>query len=123
VEDAVLPAVILELEHANVSVGRGASEKAAGLVRGPRYDVDAGLVEGEIEDALPCAVLLPPDENFSVVACARLDVAVFGVRPGYAPDGAFVTVVQHRLTVSISPSTHFIILLLGDHNIPLECLD
>jgi hypothetical protein len=51
-------------------------------------------VQGELVDALPlrrllCALLLP-EEDLAVVAGRGEDVAVLGVRPGYAPDGALV---------------------------------
>ena len=68
VEDGVLPAVVAELEDRDVAVGGGAGQEAACFVGGPRHDVDRGLVQGEVEDALPGAGLLAPDEDFAVVA-------------------------------------------------------
>lgn len=47
-------------------------------------------MEGEVEDARPGGVRFAPDEDFAVVAGGGEDVAVFGVCPGDAPDGAFV---------------------------------
>ena len=40
----VLPAVVLELQHADATVGRGAREHAADFVRGPGYHVYGGGV-------------------------------------------------------------------------------
>lgn len=90
----MVEAVVLELEDTDVAVRRGTGEEAAGLVRGPSDDVDRGLVEGEVVDSLPLVVLgalFFPDEDLAIVPCRRQDVAVFGMRPGDAPDGAFVT--------------------------------
>jgi len=39
-EYLLVPAVVLELEHADVAVAAGAREQAARLVRGPGYQVD-----------------------------------------------------------------------------------
>ena len=91
-EDLVGPSVVLELEDGDVAVGGGAGEEAAGLVRGPCYEVDRGGVQGDVVDFLPCAVLLAPDEDLAVVGGGCEDVAVLGVGPGDAPDGAFVSV-------------------------------
>lgn len=60
-EDLVLPAVVLELEHADAAVGRGAGEEAAALVRRPGYDVHGGGVQGEFEDFGPEPGLFAPD--------------------------------------------------------------
>jgi hypothetical protein len=65
---------------------------AARLGRRPGDDVDAGGVVRELVDALPLAVLLAEDQDAAVVAAAGEDGAVFGVRPGDAPDGAVVAV-------------------------------
>lgn len=88
VEDLVGPAVIAELEDANVAVGRGAGKETAALVRGPGDHVDGGCVEGEIEDLGPGAaagggccvlVLLAPDEDLAIVGGGGEDGAEFGV--------------------------------------------
>jgi hypothetical protein len=47
-------------------------------------------VQREVEDFRPGAAGFAPDEDFAVVAGGGEDVAVFGVRPGDTPDGAFV---------------------------------
>jgi len=60
-EDLVLPAVVLELEHADAAVGGGAGQEAAALVRGPGHDVHRGRVQGEVEDFGPLPVLFAPD--------------------------------------------------------------
>ena len=39
---------------------------------------------------MPGGAGFPPDEHFAVVAGGGEDVAIFGVRPGDGPDGAFV---------------------------------
>lgn len=92
----VVDGVVLELEDADVAVGRGAGEEAAGLVRGPGHDVDRGLVQGVVVDALPLRALLGalllPDEDLAVEARRGEDVAVLGVRPGDAPNRSLVTV-------------------------------
>jgi hypothetical protein len=95
-----LGAVIPELQDANLAIGTGTSQQAAGLVRGPGDGVDAGFVQGEVEDARPgrCGRargllgggLLAPDEDLAVVAGRGEDVAVFGVGPRDAPDCALV---------------------------------
>lgn len=88
VEDLVCPAVVAELEDANVAVGRGAGQEAAALVRRPGDHVDGGCVEGEIEDLGPGAaagggrcvlVLLAPDEDLAIVGGGGEDGAEFGV--------------------------------------------
>jgi hypothetical protein len=60
--------------------------------RRPGDDVDGGGVVCELVDALPLPVLLAEDEDAAVIAAAGEDGAVFGVRPGDAPDGAVVAV-------------------------------
>lgn len=45
----------------------------------------------ELVDALPGGVLLAPEQDSAVVGGGGEDGAVFGVRPGDAPDSAFVT--------------------------------
>lgn len=61
---------VLEFENAHVAVGGCGGEEAAGLMGGPGYHVDRGLVLGELVDALPLIVLalLLPDEYLAVVA-------------------------------------------------------
>lgn len=59
--------VVLELEHADVAVGRGARQQAARLVRGPGHRVHRRLVQREVEDPLPLRGLLAPDEHLAVV--------------------------------------------------------
>jgi hypothetical protein len=48
-------------------------------------------VEREIEDFGPGGAGFPPDEDFAVVACGGQNIAILWVRPGDAPDGAFVS--------------------------------
>lgn len=91
-EDLVCPIVVLEFEYGNIAVGRCAREKTACLVRGPCDQVDRGGVEGDFVDLLPAAGLFAPDEDFAVIRGRGEDVAVFGVGPCYAPDGALVAV-------------------------------
>ena len=91
-EDAVLVAVVLELEDGDVAVGRGAREQAARLVRRPGDGVHRGLVQRKVEQLLPRALLLAPDQNLAVVARRCQDVAVFRVRPGYTPYCPLVTI-------------------------------
>lgn len=67
-EAGVVKVVVFELDDRDVAVGRGARQQAAGLVGGPGHDVDRGLVQGKVEDARPCALLLAPDEDLAVVA-------------------------------------------------------
>lgn len=67
-ESLVVKRVVLELEHRDVAVRRGAGQEASRLVRGPRHDVDRGLVESKVKDLLPRASLLAPDEHLAVVA-------------------------------------------------------
>lgn len=96
-ERRVVNGVVLELEHADVTVRRRARQQAASFVGRPGDNVDRSLVQGEVVDALPlvvlCALFLP-DEDFAVVAGRGEDVAVLGVCPGDAPDGAFVAVAR-----------------------------
>jgi hypothetical protein len=47
-------------------------------------------VQGKVEDLLPLVGLLAPDEDLAVVAGRGQDVAVLGVCPRDAPDGALV---------------------------------
>ena len=102
----MVDSVVLELEDGDVAVGGGAGEQAAGLVRGPGDDVDRGLVQGEVVDALPLGGLLGalflPDEDLAVVARGGEDVAVLGMGPCYAPDGTFMTALEcKRLSFSL----------------------
>lgn len=90
-EDLMVHAVVLELEHGHVAVGGGAGEQAAGLVGRPGECVNGGRVQREVVDARPLRVSLPPDEDLAVVGGAREDIAVLGVRPGDRPDCSFVT--------------------------------
>jgi len=77
-------------------------------------------VQREVVDALPlaggaapdaalgtadaaAAGLLLPDEDLAVVARRGEDVAVLGVRPGDAPDGAFVSAEKPGV-VSVGPN-------------------
>ena len=90
-EGAVLEAVVLELENRHVAVGGGAGQQAPGLVRRPGDGVDAGLVQREVEDALPAPALLPPDEDLAVVAGRGQNVTVLWVRPGDTPYCSFVS--------------------------------
>ena len=72
------------------------------LVRRPGDHVDRRLVQREVVDALPLAVLAGlffPDEHLAVVARRGDDVAVLGVRPGDAPNRSLVTV---RLVLAIT---------------------
>ena len=78
-EDLMLPAALAKLEHADAAIRGGAREQAAGFVGGPRHDVHGRAVQREVCDFLPLRVLLPPDEDFAVVAGGGEDVAVFGV--------------------------------------------
>lgn len=48
-------------------------------------------MQREVENARPCRVRFPPDEDFAIVAGRGEDVAVFGVGPRNAPNCAFVT--------------------------------
>lgn len=48
----------------------------------------------EFVDALPGVVLLAVDEDAAVVGGGGEDGAVFGVRPGEGPDGAFVSILH-----------------------------
>jgi hypothetical protein len=66
-EDLVVHAVVLELQHGHVAVGRGAGEQAAGLVGCPGERVDRGRVQREVVDARPLRVGLAPDEDLAVV--------------------------------------------------------
>lgn len=91
-EDLMIHAVILELQHTHIPVAARAGQETARLVGGPGDDVHAGGVQGEIEDLGPCCAGLAPDEDFAVVGGGGEDVAVFGVRPGDGPDCAFVSV-------------------------------
>lgn len=102
-EYRVVDGIVLELENAYVAVGRSARKQAAGLVRRPRNNVDRCLVQREIVDSLPLVVLCSlffPEENFAVVAARCEDVAILGVCPGDAPNGAFVSVVQLEGVIS-----------------------
>jgi hypothetical protein len=91
-EDLVCPVVVLELENRNVAVRGSASEEAAGLVGSPSDVINRSGVERNIVDLLPGAALFAPDEDFAVVGGRCENVAVFGMRPGYTPYSAFVSV-------------------------------
>ena len=91
-EDLVCPIVVLELENRNVAVRGSASEEAAGLVGSPSDVVDRCGVERNIIDLLPGTALFAPDEDLAVIRGRRKNVAIFGMRPGYTPYGAFVSV-------------------------------
>lgn len=47
-------------------------------------------MKGEFVDALPLAILFPPDEDAAVVGARCEDGAIFGVRPGDRPDCSLV---------------------------------
>lgn len=119
-EDGVLPAVVAKLEDGDVAIGGGAGEEAASLVRGPADNVDRGLVEREIKDALPGAGLLAPDEDLAVVAGRGEDVAVFGVGPG---DGPYCAVMSFVLRVGLARLERYTGDGRAEAYIPLECLD
>jgi hypothetical protein len=95
-DDVIDGGLVLELEDGDVAVGRGACEQTAGLMRRPGDDVDRGLVQREVVDALPLGrllvALLLPNEDLAVIACGGEDVAVLGMGPCYAPDGTFMAV-------------------------------
>lgn len=75
----MLPAALAELEHADAAIRGSARKQAAGFVGGPRHNVHGRGVQREVGDFLPLRVLLPPDEDFAVVAGGGEDVAVFWV--------------------------------------------
>lgn len=100
-ESTVVEVVVLELEDRDVAVRGRAGQQAARLVGRPRDDVDRGLVQRKVEDLLPRALLLAPDEDLAVVAGRGENVAVFGVCPGYAPDRALVPDVSRVLLSAI----------------------
>jgi hypothetical protein len=58
----------------------------------PGDEVDRGGVESDFVDLLPGGRLLAPDDDFAVIGRGCEDVAVFRMRPGDAPYGAFVSV-------------------------------
>jgi hypothetical protein len=66
-EDLVVHAVVLELQHRHVAVGRGAGEQAARLVGRPGQRVYGSGVQSKIVDACPLGVGLAPDEDLAVV--------------------------------------------------------
>lgn len=47
-------------------------------------------MQPKVKDALPATALLAPDQDLAVVARARQDVAILGVRPRDTPDSAIV---------------------------------
>lgn len=49
-------------------------------------------MQSDVVDLLPGVGLFTPDEDFAVVGGGSKDVAIFGVRPCYTPDGAFMSV-------------------------------
>lgn len=59
-------------------------------------------MQGEFVDALPSSILLAPDEDSAVVRGGSEYCAVFGVSPGNAPDGAFVTFECFGVAVLVS---------------------
>lgn len=70
------PGIVTELKDTNVTIGRSTGKKTPTLVRGPRYHIDGGSVEGEIKDLGPrgathrggCVLgLFPPDEDLAIV--------------------------------------------------------
>jgi hypothetical protein len=63
-------------------------------MRGPRNKVDGSRVYGDFVDLLPGVGLFAPDEDLAVVGTGGEDVAVLGMCPCYAPDGAFVSASQ-----------------------------
>jgi hypothetical protein len=90
-EHQTRPLVILEFQHANIAVAAGACENAAAFVRRPVNEVDAGGVLREVEGFCPGAWRrFAPDDDAAVVGGGGKEGAKFGVRPGDAPDGAFV---------------------------------
>lgn len=91
-ECTVVEIVVLELEDGDVAIRGCAGQQAAGLVGRPRDNIDRSFVQRKIENLLPRALLLAPDEDLAVVAGGGKNVAVFGVCPGYAPDCALVPI-------------------------------
>lgn len=90
----MVDAVVFELEDADIAIRRCAGEEAARLMGRPRDNVDRGLVQREVVDSLPLAVLgalFLPDKDLAIVTGRCQDVTVLGMRPGNAPYGTFVT--------------------------------
>jgi len=89
-ENLVRPAVIAELKHRDMTIGRSAGEQTSGFMRSPGDHVHRGGVKREVEDFRPSTaadrgsgalVLLAPDEDFSIVGrrcenCAELGVCL-----------------------------------------------
>lgn len=90
VEEYMTESIILECQDTDIAVTTCSGKMAARLRRRPSHDVDRGGVQGKLVDALPLGVLLAPDQDAAVVGGGCEDGAVFGVRPGDAPDGSFV---------------------------------
>lgn len=89
VEDLVRPAVVTELQNANMAVGRCTGKQTATLMRSPRDHVHRCSVQREIKDLCPSAtsnrrgrvlVLLAPDEHLAIVRGGGEDRAEFGMR-------------------------------------------
>ena len=87
-EDLMGPAVVLELEDADMAVGRSTAKEAPALVRRPRDHVHGGSVKGEIENLGPgttggrrrrVLVLFAPDEHLSIVRGGGEDRSKLGV--------------------------------------------
>ena len=132
-EELVCPVVVLKFEYRDVAVGRSASEKAARFVGCPGDEVDRGGVKGDLIYLLPAVGLLAPNEDLAVVRGRGEDVAVLGMRPCYAPDGALVSVkllvgpraacwaMTYPLSVStsvcFSPSTSKILIVLSEEQV------
>jgi len=87
VKHLMRPIALLELQHADLAVGAGAREQAAGFVGGPGDDVDGGGVQGEGGDGLPgwggggggLGGGFAPDFHGAVVGGGGEDGAVFWV--------------------------------------------
>lgn len=89
-ENLVRPAVIAELEHRDMTIGRSAGKQTSGFMRSPGNHVHRGGMKGEVEDFRPSTtanrgsgalVLLAPDKHFSIVGrrcenCAELGVCL-----------------------------------------------
>lgn len=90
----MVDAIVFELEDADVAIRRCAGEEAACLVGRPGDNVDRGLVQREVVDSLPLAVLgtlFLPDKDLAIVTGRCQDITILGVCPGDAPYSTFVT--------------------------------
>lgn len=97
-EDLRFGEVVFEFQHADISIRRGASEKAARLMRRPGDDVYRCGVERVFVDSTPCGGIwgvggggcFAPNEDAAVVGGGSEDITVFRVGPGDRPDCSFV---------------------------------